>query len=136
MASEKLKIGQQVTISSVVSEENVNAFSAISLDYNPVHFDDSFAAKTIYGKKIAHGMIGAALVSGALTELMGAGNIWLSLNLEFKSPVYIGDRITCKLTIRDISRRALATIDVEISNSESKPVIVGTVESMRSVSFG
>jgi len=133
MSGQKLQVGQQVLISRIISEQDINVFSEISMDHNPVHFDDAFAAKTIYGKRIAHGMIGASLVSGALTELMGAGNILLSLNLDFKGPMFIGDKITCTLTIREIVRRNLATIDVEISNYDSKPVIVGTAKSMRSV---
>jgi len=133
MSGQKLQVGQQVLISRIISEQDINVFSEISMDHNPVHFDDTFAAKTIYGKRIAHGMIGASLVSGALTELMGAGNILLSLNLDFKGPIFIGDKITCTLTIREIVRRNLATIDVEISNYDSKPVIVGTAKSMRSV---
>jgi acyl dehydratase len=128
-----LEPGRQVSLSRRVTDQDIEAFADLSMDRNRVHFDDSFAARTVFGKRIAHGMISAALISGVLTELMGHGNIWLSLNLDFKKPVYVDEEITCTLTVREVVRRSIATIDVEILNSASELVIEGTVTSMRSI---
>lgn len=126
-----LEPGQRVSLRKRVTEQDVQVFAELSQDHNPIHFDDNFAASTVFGKRIAHGMISAALISGALTELMGHGNIWLSLNLEFKKPVYLDDEITCTLKITEVSRRTIATIAVEILNADSELVVAGTVKSMR-----
>jgi acyl dehydratase len=83
---------------------------------------------------IAHGGIGAALISGALTQLMGEGNIWLSVSIQFKKPIYIGDELTCSLTISDIDRRGVASANVEVTNASSEVIISGTIKSMRFVS--
>lgn len=131
VSTRKLEVGQKVTVSRTISDADVTAFAGLSLDSNPVHFDDAYAAKTLYGKKIAHGMISAALISGALTKLMGDSNVLLAMDLEFKKPVYIGDEITCHATIVGIDRRNVASIHVEIGVAESEPAIVGTVRSMR-----
>jgi 3-hydroxybutyryl-CoA dehydratase len=122
-----LEPGQRVSLSRRITEHDIDVFADLSLDRNPIHFDDSFAARTFFGKRIAHGMISAALVSGALTELMGNGNVWLSLSLEFRKPVYVGEEVT----ITEIQRRNIATIDVQILNSNSEQVITGTAKSMR-----
>lgn len=131
VSKRSLKIGQEVVVSRTISEADVAAFAELSLDTNPVHFDDAYAAKTLYGKKIAHGMISAALISGALTELMGNSNVLLAMNLEFRKPVYVGDEITCRAIIVEIERRNVARIEVEVGVAGSDPAIVGTVRSMR-----
>ncbi len=131
MSKEDLKVGRQVSVSRKITKNDVESFAELSGDRNPIHFDADFAEKTIFQKPVAHGMIGASLISGALTELMGSGNVWLSLSLKFEKPVYIGDEIVCTLTIRDVNRRGMATIAVEIKNLADETVLSGHVESMR-----
>jgi len=133
MSTESLRIGQKVMISRIVSEVDIEAFAKLSLDRNPVHFDEDFASKTIFGRRIAHGMIGMALISGALTELMGNGNIWLSATIKFEKPVFIGDELSCSLTITELKRRGIATIEAVINNTNGEVVISGTLQSMRFV---
>jgi len=123
--------GDKTTLSRTVREEDVQIFADLSKDYNPVHFDEDFASKTIFGGRIAHGMIGAALISGALTKLMGDGNIWLSATINFKKPVFIGDNLTAHLTISEINRRGVADINVSIVKNDCEEVIGGSVQSMR-----
>lgn len=131
-----LEPGRQVSLTRQVTDEDIEVFADLSMDRNRIHFDGEFAARTVFGKKIAHGMISAALISGALTELMGDGNVWLSMSLDFKKPVHVGEVVTCTLTIREVARRTIASISVEVLNSASEPVIVGTVTSMRSSARG
>lgn len=123
-------VGDSVVLSRTIEIEDIEAFATLSLDYNPIHFDEAFAAKTVFGQRIAHGMIGAALISGALTKLMGSGNIWLSANIEFKKPIFLRDQLTAKLTIEQMDRRGVAEVSVLISNDQEEFVIVGTVNSM------
>lgn len=134
MSTETLTVRQSVSISRTITEQDVDTFAELSLDRNLIHFDDKFASKTIFGKRIAHGMIGAALISGALTELMGSGNIWLSAEIKFEKPIFIGDKLTSCLTIREINRRGVASIDVRIDNERGETVISGSVQSMRTIS--
>lgn len=129
--NKKLQPGDKATVSRTVSEDDVQCFADMSKDYNPVHLDEEFAAKTIFGRKIAHGMIGAALISGALTKLMGDGNIWLSASFNFQKPVFVGDNLTATLTISEINRRGVADINVSIIKNDCEEVIGGSVQSMR-----
>ena len=127
----KIEIGQQVSLTRTVTEDDIENFADISLDRNPVHFDDEFAAKSYFKKRIAHGMIGAALVSGCLTELVGAGNIWLSASYKFQKPTFVGDKLTSTLTLTDINRQGVISMSVEIKNQDSDILITGEVQSMR-----
>jgi len=124
------KEGDSVLLRRTIEPEDVDAFASLSLDYNPIHFDEAFAAKTVFGRKIAHGMIGAALISGALTELMGGGNIWLSANIDFRKPIFDDDKLSAKLTIEQMDRRGVAEISVTVSNDRKEVVIGGSVRSM------
>lgn len=135
MIGKTLQVGQNVSIARTIAEKDIETFAELSLDRNPVHFDEDFASKTIFGKRIAHGMVGAALISGALTELMGNGNIWLSVSIKFEKPIYIGDELTCILIITDINRRGVASIDVEVTSTSGEKIISGSVQSMRFLSI-
>lgn len=131
LSKRDLEVGKRVTVSRAISEADVAAFADLSLDTNPIHFEDAYAAKTIFGKRIAHGMLSAALISGALTKLMGDSNVLLGLELEFRQPVYIGDQINCQLTIVAIDHRNVSRIEVEITVNGNKPVITGWAKCMR-----
>lgn len=133
MSMEPLPPEKRVSVSRVVKEEDIETFANLSLDRNPVHFDEEFASRTVFGRRIAHGGIGAALISGALTQLMGEGNIWLSVSIKFKKPIYIGDELTCSLTLSDIDRRGVASANVEVTNASNEIIISGTIKSMRFV---
>jgi acyl dehydratase len=127
----KLQVGDSVTLVRRITEQDVELFSEMAMDKNAMHFDEAFAAKSIFGRRIAHGMTGAALISGGLTRLMGDGNIWLSMEIRFEKPIFIGDELSCILTIQELDRRGVATIRVEILNPRREKVISGVVGSMR-----
>jgi len=133
MTKQPVSVGQSARVSRTISADDVETFAQLSLDRNPVHFDESFAANTLFGKRIAHGMLGMALVSGALTELMGAGNIWISSSIKFEKPIFINDTLTCVLTVSSVDRRGLADIEVRVENEQGEIIISGSVKSMRFV---
>ena len=98
---EDLSPGMEASVSKTVTEEDIQAFADLSGDINPVHLDDAFAATTIFKKRIAHGFLTGALFSTVLgTKLPGPGCIYLSQELKFRAPVFIGDELvaTCKIT--------------------------------------
>ncbi len=131
MSLSRPQVGAQVAVTRTVQEEDLETFARLSLDRNPVHFDETFAARTFFGKRVAHGMLGAALISGALTELMGEGNVWLSASIVFQNPILPGDTLECLLQVEDVNRRGVADISVHIRNGRGESVITGAVQSMR-----
>lgn len=79
----------------LVTQDRVNAYADAADDHNPIHLDPVFAAKTQFGKRIAHGMLTLAFVA----EMMARGfpDTWHSggrLKVRFKAPVFPGDVVT------------------------------------------
>jgi 3-hydroxybutyryl-CoA dehydratase len=69
---------------------------------NPLHLDAEYAAHSMFGKRIAHGMLVAGLISAVLgTQLPGPNCIYLGQDLKFVAPVMIGDTIKVVVTVTD-----------------------------------
>ncbi len=108
---EDLTVGMNAAVSRTVSEADILLFAGVSGDTNPVHLDEEFAASTMFGGRIAHGMLSAGLISAAFgTRLPGPGCIYLSQNLKFKAPVKVGDTVVARVTVKELKvekRRAV-----------------------------
>lgn len=108
---EDLTAGMSASVSRTVSEADILMFAGVSGDTNPVHLDQEFAASTMFGGRIAHGMLSAGLISAVFgTRLPGPGCIYLSQNLKFKAPVKIGDTVVARVTVKELKsekRRAV-----------------------------
>lgn len=100
---EDLSVGQTAELERYVSEEAVNAFAAISGDTNPLHLDETFAATTAFGTRVAHGMLSGSYISAVLgAHLPGPGGVYVSQTLSFKRPVHIGDEVIARVTVASI----------------------------------
>ena len=79
----KIISGQSATFSKIITAEAVECFADLVGDYNPVHLDEDFAEKSIFGKRIVHGMFGASLISAVIgKKLPGPGAIYLGQSLR------------------------------------------------------
>lgn len=122
-----LKIGDRAQRVKTITEDDVRLFAQASGDTNSVHLDAVYAAKTIFKRPIAHGMLTASVISAVLgCDLPGLGTIYLSQNLKFKAPVYIGDTITAvvELTAYREDKR-IATFSTTVTNQDGTLVVEG-----------
>ncbi len=95
-----MNVGEQAQRSLTVDDDLVSAFAEVSGDRNPVHMEEEYAAKTRFGRRIAHGMIAGSLISATLAnDLPGPGTVYLSQQLTFRAPVFIGDVITATVEV-------------------------------------
>ncbi|WP_072470452.1 MaoC family dehydratase [Urinicoccus massiliensis] len=124
---DEIKIGDEAEISKVVTEEDIQKFSEVSLDTNPLHLDEEFAGKTIFKKRIAHGIIGASLISAVLgTKLPGVNTIYMSQTLNFLAPVHIGDEITARVkVVKKRDDKHMIFFETVVVNQDGKKVITG-----------
>ena len=123
--SEK-NVGYKSSITHKVTDKMVRQFAEMSGDYNPIHLDDEYASKTIFKKRIAHGMILGALVSRYLNETIGSGGIYLAQTLKFSKPVYIDDEITFDLEVIKLHKvRGFGVIATTARNQENEIVMKG-----------
>jgi 3-hydroxybutyryl-CoA dehydratase len=122
-----LKIGDTFSITKEVTDELVRQFADVSGDYNPIHLDEEFAAGTRFGKRIAHGMLGASFISAVLGYKLSVNKIvYLSQNLRFVAPVFIGDTVTAKAVVREIREdKPIVTIETTCENQHGETVIAG-----------
>ncbi len=106
---EDLSVGQEATLSTMVTQHSIKAFGEVSGDKNPVHFDAEYAATTIFKEPIAHGMLSAAFISTVVgMDLPGPGAIYVSQTLNFKAPVKAGDTVVVMVKLIELlpKRRA------------------------------
>lgn len=95
VAYDDIHIGDKASMSKTISEHDVYAYAGVTGDFNPVHVNAEFAKDSIFGERIAHGMISAGLISAVLgTELPGIDTIYMNQNLSFLAPVKYGDTLT------------------------------------------
>ncbi len=100
---EDIEIGMVRSLSKVVTDRDIELFAEVSSDHNPVHLDDDYARDTIFGGRIAHGMMTAGLVSAVIGEqLPGHGTVYLGQTLKFLAPVRPGDRVTAEVEVTAI----------------------------------
>ena len=103
-----IAVGDSAERTFQVTDEALQQFGAATGDLNPMHFDDAFAATTMFGGRIAHGMLTAGFISTMIgMELPGPGAIYLGQTLQFRAPVRPGDevRVRVEVTEYDPDRR-------------------------------
>jgi 3-hydroxybutyryl-CoA dehydratase len=122
-----LKPGDQASRTTTITEEMIRAFADLTGDRNPIHLDDAYAAGTRFGRRIAHGMIAASLISAALAnDLPGPGTVYLSQTLQFKAPVYPGDMITTTVEVKNVrSDKPIVTLGTVCKNQDNVVVLEG-----------
>jgi len=122
-----LKIGDKASLVKVFTEEEVMTFSKLSQDTNPLHLDEGYAASTVFGQRVVHGMLAASLFSGLIgVELPGEGSIYLGQTLSFKAPVFIGEPVTASVEVIHLREdKPIATLRTVCINEEGLVLIEG-----------
>src|SRR5438093_1117578 len=120
-----LKIGDKFSTTKQITDGVVRAFAELSGDYNPIHLDEEFAAKTQFGKRIAHGMISGALISAVLGyEFKERRVVYLSQTLKFTAPVFLDDTVTATATVKIIREdKPIVTLDTVCRNQKDEIVV-------------
>ncbi len=122
-----LEPGASASRTRTITAHEIDLFAQASGDFNPLHMDEAYAATTSFGRRVAHGMLTAGLISAVLAnDLPGPGSIFLSQTLQFKAPVFIGDTITAtvEVLIYRPSRR-IATLRTRCVNQAGTVVLEG-----------
>ncbi len=122
-----MQIGDTFTVQKEVTDELIRKFADVSGDHNPIHLDEEFAAKTRFGKRIAHGMLGASFISAVLGyKLSEQKVVYLSQTLKFIAPVFIGDTVTAKAVVKEIREdKPIVTIETTCENQNGELLITG-----------
>jgi 3-hydroxybutyryl-CoA dehydratase len=120
-----LKVGDSFSITRTFAEEDVLRFADVTRDYNPVHFDERFSGTKNFRARICHGL----LVGSMISEIGGQIG-WLAseMKFQFKKPVYIGETISCSLTITRVDPKGRAEAVAVFRNQESAIVLEASLK--------
>ena len=94
LAYEDIKTGDEASLSVTITESHIVLYAGITGDLNPVHVDAEHAKDSVFGERIAHGMLVGGLISAVLgSKLPGPNSVYLGQDLRFTAPVKIGDTV-------------------------------------------
>jgi acyl dehydratase len=136
---EDIQVGDEyASPGRTVTEADIVAFAGLSGDYNVLHTDAEFMKTSIFGERIAHGLLGLAIASGLGTRAIArpfATLAFLGLRWRFKGPIKIGDTIKVSLKVtakRETSKpdRGIVTLQRRVLNQRGELVQEGDTELM------
>jgi 3-hydroxybutyryl-CoA dehydratase len=122
-----LKIGQSAEVTHTITTDDIQTFGDLSGDYNPLHFNDEWAKTTMFGGRIAHGLLSASFISTVIgMKLPGPGTIYLSQSMKFMRPVRIGDTITARVEVAALNdEKKRVTMKTVCTNQDQEVVVDG-----------
>ena len=123
----RFSVGNTAEIARRIEQSDIQAFADVTGDHNPVHVDEAFAQTTRFGRRIAHGMLTASLISSVIAnKLPGEGSVYLGQTLQFVAPVFPGDEITARVTVKQTrDDKPILKLDTVCVNQRGETVIRG-----------
>ena len=121
------QVGQTARRSLTVTEEHVQTFAKLTGDYNPLHFDADFAARTQFGGLVVQGGLTTGLLHALVAmDLPGPGSVFLSQQWKFTAPVYIGDTITAEAEVLSVhATKPVTQLGIAVTRQTGESVLEG-----------
>lgn len=119
-----LVTGKTVSHTKMLTDMHTLFFGLLSLDFNPLHFNEELSRGTRFGGRIVHGFHTASLFSGVLAELT-PWCVYLQQEMEFLAPVRSGDVITATGTIEGIDEKGVIRVSLSCTNQGNVVVVRG-----------
>ena len=123
-----MKIESMYSEDFVITQDEVNAFSEITGDKNPIHIDADYASKTVFKKPIIHGFFAGSKISKVFgMSFPGEGTIYLSQDMKFLKPMFVENVYTVEFKVMETNiERMRLTIETRIfEKSTGINVIIG-----------
>jgi 3-hydroxybutyryl-CoA dehydratase len=124
----ELKVGNSAQISNTITETVIHDFAKATGDFNPIHLDQTYAEKTQFKGRIAHGTLSIGYISSVFANLLpGPGSIYLSQEIKFLAPVRIGDVIAARVEVVElIPEKNRVKFKTTCVNQNGEVVVDGT----------
>ena len=123
----KPEVGQKATRSLTLTAEHVELYAKITGDRNPLHFDDTFAAGTKFGRLVVQGGLTSGLLNALVAEdLPGPGTVFMSQELKYPAPVFIGDTITAEGEVIEVhASKPVTKMKFTVTRHDGEVVLEG-----------
>ncbi len=122
-----LVVGQKATRSLTITQDHVRTFAEMTGDYNPLHFDEAFAAGTKFGRLVAQGGLTTGILHALVAmDMPGPGTVFLSQNWKFTAPVFIGDTVTAEAEVLSLhDSKPVSQLGITVSRQDGEVVLEG-----------
>jgi 3-hydroxybutyryl-CoA dehydratase len=123
----ELNVGDTAEFSKTVAEFDIYMYAGITGDFNPAHINEPYAKNTFFKTRIAHGMLSAGFISTVIgTRLPGTGTVYVKQELNFRAPVQIGDTITARVEVVEITKdKNRARLETTCYNQDGTVILDG-----------
>jgi len=127
-AARQLLVGDSARRSRTVSSEDIELFTRLTGDRNPLHYDRELAARSRFGGLIVQGGVTSGLLNAVVAEdLPGPGSVFLHVDWSFRAPVRPGDRITARVEVLEVRPdKPITRLSTVIENQDGIVVLDGT----------
>jgi len=121
------EVGDKARRSRVVTTRDIELFTELTGDRNPLHYDDEAAARTRFGGIVVQGGVTSGLLNAVVAEdLPGPGSVFLHVDWSFRAPVRPGDEITAEVEVLEVrTDKPITRLRTTISNQEGTVVLDG-----------
>jgi acyl dehydratase len=122
-----LEDGQRARRTKTVTARDVELYTEITGDRNPLHFDPDFAARTRFGRLVAQGGITAGMLNALVAmDLPGPGTVFMSQSLRYLAPTYLGDTLTAEVEVLSVKPdKPVCQLKATITNQDGTVVLEG-----------
>ncbi len=120
-------VGQRAERSLTLTPKHVATFAELTGDYNPLHFDEAFVARTKFGRLVVQGGLTTGLLHALVAmDMPGPGTVFLSQNWKFTAPVYIGDTITAAAEVMSVhASKPVTQLAIRVTRQTGEVVLEG-----------
>jgi len=119
--------GQKATRSMTLTGKHVKDYADLTGDYNPLHFDEEYAADTSFGRLVVQGGLTTGLLHALVAiKMPGPGTVFLNQNWQFTAPVFIGDTITAEVEVLKVHEsKPVTQLKITITRQDGEVVLNG-----------
>jgi acyl dehydratase len=120
-------VGQRAERRRTLTAAHVKTFAELTGDYNPLHFDEAFAARTKFGRLVVQGGLTTGLLHALVAmDMPGPGTVFLSQNWKFTNPVFIGDTITAEAEVLSVhASKPVTQLGIRVTRQDGETVLEG-----------
>ena len=121
-------VGQVATRSRTISARDIELFTELTGDRNPLHYDEEASARSRFAGVIVQGGVTSGLLNAVVAEdLPGPGSVFLHVDWDFKAPVRPGDEITAEVEVLEAREdKPLTRLRTTIRNQDGTVVLDGS----------